>query len=66
MTVEFDFAIAGQVKGDGDGEIEFVEWLQACVAEYNNNLGLGNFFPPRLKVYHVLVSEDDIPIDYDL
>jgi hypothetical protein len=52
--MKFDFAIIGH--GEAASEVQFVEWLQDMMAEYNKQYTT----TPRFNFYHVLVREDVI------
>lgn len=51
--MKFHFAITGH--GEAANEIEFVEWLQNLMAEYNKR---HTSITPKFNFYHVLVRED--------
>jgi hypothetical protein len=53
--MKFHFAITGH--GEAANEIEFVEWLQHMVNEYNKQQRIA---ARRFNFYHVLVREDVI------
>lgn len=57
--MRFHFAITGD--GQGGNEVQFVEWLQKMVTEYNMRHTNTN---GRFTRFHVLVREDVIQDDY--
>jgi hypothetical protein len=54
--LKFHFAITGH--GEASTEVEFVEWLQDMINEYNRAYTSNTI--PKFNSYHVLVREDVI------